>query len=124
MKSDKKFFINLFDILFILFLAAIIVVTAVFVSPDKKTVTVAYTLTVTGGDAEALSAGDALTVISGGSIGTVEKTEEGVITAIAEAEFRAGAYFSGASVIKEGKEYVICAGTDRFVCILDKITER
>ena len=124
MKSKKRAFINLFDILFILILAAIIALIAVFVSPDGKTVTVDYTLIVTGGDADALSEGDLLTAISGGSLGTVTKAENGIISVSAEAELHAGRYFTGASALKEGEEYVVCSGTTRLICTLDGITKR
>ena len=124
MKSKNKSFVNVFDILFILILAAVVVLIAVFVAPNGKTVTVDYTFAVTVGDADALSEGDVLTAISGGSLGTVTKTENGVISVSAEAELHAGRYFSGASALKEGGEYVVCVGTNKLICTLVGITKR
>ena len=124
MKTGKRQFISLFDIVFILIVAAVVALFIFFVSPTGKTVTVDYTLTVTEGDTEILSEGDVLTVISGGCLGTVTKTGNGLITASAEAEYHAGRYYSGSSALKEGGEYVICVGENKLVCILGGISKR
>ena len=124
MKSKKRPFINIFDITFVLFVAAVVTLIIVFIAPSGKTVTVDYTLTVTGGNAEALSEGDVLNVISGGSLGMVKSTGKDLIEVTAEAELHAGRYYYGASPLKEGKEYVICVGTDKLVCTLHGLTQR
>lgn len=124
MKSRKRSFINLFDILFVLFIGAIIALIVIFAAPTGKTVTVEYTLTVTEGEAAGLSEGDLLNLISGGSLGTVKNTGRDHIEVTAEAELHAGRYYSGSSVLKEGGEYVICLGADKLVCTLHGITER
>lgn len=124
MKRKKRTFVNVFDISFVLVIAAVIVLTAVFVSPSGRTVTVDYTLTVEEGDIAALSEGDLLNVISGGSIGSVAAVKDGKIEASASAELHMGRYYCGASPLKEGGEYVICVGTNRLVCKIDTVTKR
>lgn len=116
--------INLFDIILIAVLAAVITVIAVFVSPNGKTTTVKFTLSVKEGNAELLTEGDVLNLVSGGCLGSVSKTGAGRVTAAAEAEYHAGRYYSGAAPLKEGGEYVICVGINKFVCTLDGITKR
>ena len=97
MKSRNKPFINIFDIVFILMIAAFVALFVLFLSPSGKTVTVDFTLTVTEGDTDILVEGDVIDVISGGCLGTVIKTENGIITASTEAEYHAGRYYSGSS---------------------------
>lgn len=122
--KQKKHFINAFDISVLLIVAAVIILLAVFVSPSGKTVTVGYTLTVTDDNTAEFSEGDVLTVISGGTLGTVSALKENGIEAYAEAELHAGQYYIGAVPLKEGGEYVVCVGADRFVCTLGGISER
>ena len=124
MKQKRRFIINLFDILSVLITVGAIVLFTVITAPNGKTVTVGYTLITSEGNAAALSEGDVLIVLSGGSMGSVTSSGDGYIEATAEAEYHSGQYYSGAVALKEGAEYTVCVGTDKFVCTLHGITER
>ena len=124
MARKKYAFINILDVLLVLFIAACVVLTVVFASPNGKTASVFYTLTVNEGDVSGLSEGDVLTVISGGCLGSVDSIADGSVTASAEAEYHGGQYYSGSVALKDGAQYVICVGVNKYVCTLHGITER
>lgn len=119
----KRSFINSYDIVLVLFLAALAVVLCLFAAPRGKTSQLTFTAAFKDGEKAPFSDGDVITVPGGGVIGVVSEVGDGYVKLTADAEKHAGIWFSDGIRIKHGAEYELLCSTTRATGIISGIGE-
>ena len=109
------------DLIFILFFAVAAALLIFFAAPGGREEQVTFTVTYDQTQPAVLSEGDELIVLSGGTLGRVTYTGEGFAEVAAEAERRGGEFYSGAVLLRDGREYTVCSGAVKFTCTLHRI---
>ena len=121
--KERKALFTVFDIIVTALVAAVVIVSALLVSPTGKTVTISFTVVTEDKDTSALSEGDVLVCRSGGCLGTVTGFGDGYVEVTAEAEEHAGVYYSGSVAVCDGRKYEICVGAEKYSGVVRRISE-